>query len=70
MRKKAIQMYVYGINLKQIVRHFGFYHRMISLWVQASSKEIQNAPIPDRVEVAEMDELFTFIGENKSGYPF
>ena len=65
MRKKAIQMYIDGTNLRRISRHLGLHHRTVSLWVQAYAKEIPNAPVPERVEVAEMDELFTFIGNKK-----
>ena len=65
-RKKAIQMYVDGMNLRRIGRHLGLHHRTVSLWVQAYAKEITQVPIPSEVETAELDELFTFIGEKKS----
>ena len=61
-------MYIDGTNLRRISRHLGLHHRTVSLWVQAYAKEIPNAPVPERVEVAEMDELFTFIGNKKKGY--
>jgi hypothetical protein len=34
--------------------------------VTAYAKEIPPAPVPNDVEVAEMDELFTFIGDKKT----
>ncbi len=67
-RKKAIQMYVDGMNLRRIGRHLGLHHRTISLWVQAYAKEIEQVPTPAEVETAELDELFTFIGDKKSQY--
>ena len=66
MRKKAIQLYVDGMNLRRIGRHLGIHHRTVSLWVQAYSAEIPPVPVPDEVDVAELDELFTFIGDKKN----
>lgn len=66
LRKKAIQLYVDGMNLRRIGRHLGLHHRTVSLWVNAYAKEIPAAPVPNEVEDAELDELFTFIGDKKS----
>ena len=66
MRKQAIQMYVDGMNLRRIGRHFGIHHRTVSLWVQAHAASLPEAPMPDEVKDAEMDELFTFIGDKKT----
>jgi transposase-like protein len=65
-RKKAIQMYVDGMNLRRIGRHLGLHHRTVSLWAKAYAQGIQQVPVPEEVETAELDELFTFIGEKKS----
>ncbi len=67
MRKQAVQMYVDGMNLRRIARHFGIHHRTVSLWVQASAASLPEAPVPKEVKTAEMDELFTFIGNKKTG---
>lgn len=65
-RKKAIQLYVDGMNLRRIGRHLGLHHRTVSLWVKAYAEGIKQVPVPDEVGTAELDELFTFIGEKKS----
>lgn len=67
MRKQAVQMYVDGMNLRRIARHLGVHHRTVSLWVQASAARIPEVPVPKEVKDAEMDELFTFIGNKKTG---
>ena len=67
MRKQAVQMYVDGMNLRRIARHLGIHHRTVSLWVQASAASLPAAPVPKEVKTAEMDELFTFIGNKKTG---
>jgi transposase-like protein len=67
VRKQALQLYVDGMNLRRIGRHLGLHHRTISLWVKASAASLPELPLPKEVKVAEMDELFTFIGRKKTG---
>jgi transposase-like protein len=66
-RHKALELYVDGMNLRRIARHLGLHHRTVSLWVKAQAASLPESPVPQEVEDAEMDELFTFIGEKKSG---
>jgi transposase-like protein len=65
-RQKALEMYVDGMNLRRIARHLGIHHRTVSLWVKAKASSLPPTPLPKEVKDAEMDELFTFIGEKKS----
>ena len=67
MRKQALQLYVDGMNLRRIGRHLGVHHRTVSLWVAAHAASLPEAPLPEEVKEAEMDELFTFIGNKKTG---
>jgi len=66
VRKQAVQLYVDGLNLRRIGRHLGIHHRTVSLWVQASAANLPEVPLPKEVKAAEMDELFTFIGNKKT----
>jgi len=70
MRKQALQLYVDGMNLRRIGRHLGIHHRTVSLWVKARAASLPEAPLPGEVKEAEMDELFTFIGNKKTGSTF
>ena len=67
MRKRALQLYVDGMNLRRIGRYLGIHHRTVSLWVKARAVSLPEAPMPEEVKEAEMDELFTFIGNKKTG---
>ena len=60
-------MYVDGMNLRKIARHLKIHHRTVALWVMARAEALPNAPIPQEVKEAELDELFTFIGDKKTG---
>ena len=66
VRRKAIEMYVDGMNLRRIARHLGVHHRTVSLWVKAQAERLPDPPVPAAVKEAEMDELFTFIGDKKT----
>lgn len=59
-------MYVDGMNLRRIGRHLGIHHRTVSLWVKSYANLLPDAPLPDQLDIVELDEIFTFIGEKKS----
>ena len=66
IRQQALQMYVDGLNLRRIGRHLSIHHQTISLWVKAQANLLPDPPVPDDVKAAEMDEMFTFIGDKKT----
>jgi transposase-like protein len=70
LRKQAAEMYVDGGNLRRIARHLKVAPRTVALWVTDVAKALPNAPMPDEVKEAEMDELFTFIGDKKTESTF
>jgi transposase-like protein len=70
MRKKAAEMYVDGGNLRRIARQLKVAPRTVALWVTDVAEALPNAPMPAEVQDAEMDELFTFIGDKKTESTF
>jgi transposase len=70
MRKRASAMYVDGGNLRRIARHLKVHHRTVALWVTRRAETLPNAPMPEEVKDAELDELFTFIGDKKTESTF
>ena len=61
-------MYVDGINLRRIARHLGVVHQTVANWVNAAAERLpEQPPQPQRVETAELDEVYTFIGHKKTG---
>lgn len=65
VRQQAIRMYVDGMNFRRIARHLDVDHKSVINWVTAYAAQLPDAPVPDDVNNAEMDELFTFIGTKK-----
>jgi transposase len=66
VRRKAVQLYVDGINLRRIGRQLGVSPQSVANWVKAHAENLPSAPVPDKVENAELDELYTFIGDKKT----
>lgn len=65
MRQQAIRYYVDGLSLRRIARYLGVDHKTIGHWVKAHAAQLEDAPVPQDINNAEMDELFTFIGSKK-----
>ena len=59
-------MYVDGLNLRRVARHLGVNHQSVANWVNAYAEQLPAAPQPEEVDIIEMDEVFTFIGEKKT----
>jgi transposase-like protein len=68
LRRQAAQLYVDGMNLRRIARHLGVVHQTVANWVAAQADALPDQPPPPSgaVETAELDELFTFIGQKKT----
>src|SRR4030095_9559901 len=66
VRKQAIRLYVDGMNLRRTGRHLGVHHTTISIWVKEHVNQLPETPQPKKIKTAEMDELFTFIGNKKT----
>lgn len=68
IRQQALQLYVDGLGFRKIGRHLGIHHRTVALWVKAHATLLPNPPVPKHVDAAEMDEMFTFIGDKKTRF--
>ena len=67
LRPQAARMYVDGMNYRRIGRHLGVDHKSVMNWVKAYTDQLPEAAVPDDVNNAEMDELYTFVGQKKTG---
>lgn len=63
-------MYVDGGNLRRIARHLKTAPQTVAYWVTDLAEALPNAPIPAEIKEAEMDEIFTFIGDKKTEFTF
>ena len=67
-RQRAIRLTLDGNSQRQAARHAGVSHGSVANWLKQYTDELPTTlPTPDEaVEVAEQDELFTFIGRKKT----
>ena len=67
VRNQAVSMYADGLNLRQIGRHLKVSHSTVIRWIKAHAEQLPEAPVPEEVDIVEMDELYTFIEAKKTG---
>lgn len=62
----AIRMYVEGSSYGSIARILKVNPQSVANWVGQYTAKLPAAPVPRKVKKAELDELYTFIGEKKT----
>jgi transposase-like protein len=67
-RLLAIRMYVEGNSYGAIARILKVNPQSVANWVSQYSAQLPPAPMPAKVKKAELDELYTFIGQKKTKY--
>ena len=65
-RLLAIRMYLEGSSYGSIGRVLKVNPQSVANWVNAYTAKLPNAPLPEKVKKAELDELFTFVGKKKT----
>ena len=68
MRLKAIKLYLEGNSFRSIQRLLKINHQSVANWVKEYSEQLPKVKLPERPKVAELDELFTFIGKKKTKF--
>ena len=56
------------MNYRRIGRQLGIDHKTVMAWVKAHSDQLPAAPVPQDINNAEQDELFTFVGKKKTSF--
>jgi len=67
-REQAIRLVLDGNSQRQAARHVGVSHGTVANWFREYADGLpDDLPVPsNKVEVAEQDELFTFVGNKKT----
>jgi len=66
IRLLAIRMYVEGSSYGSIARVLKVNPQSVANWVTQYTTKLPPAPVPKKVRKAELDELYTFVGEKKT----
>ena len=69
-RLLAIRMYVEGSSYGSIGRVLKVNPQSVANWVSQYTAKLPNAPLPKKVKRAELDELYTFVGQKKTKSTF
>jgi hypothetical protein len=70
LHKRAAERYVDGGNLRRIARHLKVAPRTVALGVTDLAETLPSTPLPEEIKEAEMDEMFTCIGDKKTESTF
>ncbi len=62
----AIRMYVEGNSYHAISRILKVNPQSVVNWVKHYTTKLPAAPVPKKPKVAELDELFTYVGKKKT----
>ena len=67
-REQAIRLVMDGNSQRQAARHVGVSHGTVANWFREYADGLpEDLPVPsNKVDVAEQDELFTFVGNKKT----
>jgi transposase-like protein len=65
-RLLAIRMYVEGSSYRSIARVLKINPQSVANWVGHYTSRLPPAPLPNKVRKAELDELYTYVGEKKT----
>jgi len=61
-RRQAFKLYRDGMNFRRIARHVGVQHQTVINGVNAAAEQVPSAPpVPEQVDVVELDELYIFV---------
>jgi transposase-like protein len=67
VRLQAVRMYADGAGFRQVARQLNVSHVSVMNWVKAYAARLPEAPMPAEADDVEMDELYTFIKNKKTG---
>ena len=68
VREKAVRMYVEGNNFRRIGRLLNVNHQSVVNWVNAYHERVKDTvAVPLSTPTIEIDELWSFVGEKKTG---
>jgi transposase-like protein len=59
-------MYLEGMSLWAVGRVLGVNHQSAANGIRGYASQLPFAPLPDEVDIAELDEMFTFVGSKKT----
>ena len=66
MKRYALHMYLEGLGFRSIGRILGVSNVSILKWIRAFGKQVESIRSEQQIDVIEMDELHTYIGQKNT----
>ena len=65
-RMLAMRMYVEGSSQRSIGRILQVSPQTVANWIHAYTSKLPSAQVPEKVQTAELDEMYTFVKQKKT----
>ena len=66
MKRHALELYLEGLGFRSIGRFLKVSHVSVYNWIKSFGDEIEKIRSDQKIEVVEMDEMHTYIGNKKT----
>jgi hypothetical protein len=61
-----LQLYLEGLGFRSIGRFLGVSHVSVQNWIKKFGQELEDLQSENEISIVEMDEMHTYIGNNKN----
>ncbi len=69
-KRQALELYLEGLGFRSIGRFLGVSHVSVYQWIKAFGENVEEIRNDDKIEIIEMDEIHTYIGDKKTTVRF
>ena len=66
MKRQALQLYLEGLGFRSIARILKVSHTAVYYWIKSYGSKLDNLTSDTKVEVVELDEMHSYIGNKKT----
>jgi len=66
MKRQALELYLEGLGFRSIGRFLKVNHVSVYNWIKSFGEEIEKIRSDQKIEVVEIDEMHTYIGNKKT----
>ena len=70
VKRQALQLYLEGLGFRSIGRFLGVSHVSVYNWVKSFGKKLDTIKSEKAIEVVEIDEMHSYIGDKKTTVGF
>lgn len=66
VKRQALQLYLEGLGFRSIGRFLGVSHVSVQKWIKKFGQELEDLKSENEMDIVELDELHTYIGNKKN----